>query len=86
MNSAYEYPLAGAQDPLSRAQVLEEIPSTVPLVRNHVRLHQVPGVHLTESTYPALSICISVPPITSFSRALCVSIVATFRATIEAAI
>lgn len=54
MNSAYEYPLAGAQDPLWRAQVLEEIPSTVPLVRNHVRVHQVPGVHLTEATYPAL--------------------------------
>ncbi len=31
-----------------------EIPSTVPLVRNHVRLHEVPGVHLTESEYPAL--------------------------------
>jgi AraC family transcriptional regulator len=52
--NAYEYPLAGDEDPLSRAQVLEEIPSTVPLVRNHVRLHQVPGVHLTESEYPAL--------------------------------
>lgn len=54
MNSALEYPLAGAQDPLSRAQVLEEIASTAPLIRNHVRLHHVPGVHLTESAYPAL--------------------------------
>lgn len=51
--STCEYPLTEPGGPLSRAQLLEEVPNTVKFAANHTRSNYAPGVHLTESAHPA---------------------------------